>query len=102
MSSRATSVLIRRTDLAGSGTGVSAGKELTNAHADAIGRAAGFRLEAETLRERARATDEAVVREHYLALADRWTIVTLDGSLSAHFEHTVAITENGPRVLTRS
>jgi len=34
-------------------------------------------------------------------LADRWTIVTLDGSLSAHFEHTVAITESGPRVLTR-
>jgi methionyl aminopeptidase len=34
-------------------------------------------------------------------LADRWTIVTLDGSLSAHFEHTVAITEDGPRVLTR-
>ena len=35
-------------------------------------------------------------------LADRWTIVTLDGSLSAHFEHTVAITEDGPRVLTRA
>jgi len=35
-------------------------------------------------------------------LGDRWTIVTLDGSLSAHFEHTVAITDNGPRVLTRS
>ena len=34
-------------------------------------------------------------------LADRWTIVTLDGSLSAHFEHTVAITENGPQVLTQ-
>jgi methionyl aminopeptidase len=34
-------------------------------------------------------------------LPDRWTIVTLDGSLSAHFEHTVAITENGPQVLTR-
>jgi methionyl aminopeptidase len=34
-------------------------------------------------------------------LADKWTIVTLDGSLSAHFEHTVAITENGPAVLTR-
>lgn len=33
-------------------------------------------------------------------LPDRWTIVTLDGSRSAHFEHTVAITENGPRVLT--
>ncbi len=34
-------------------------------------------------------------------LPDRWTIVTLDGTLSAHFEHTVAITEAGPRVLTR-
>ncbi|HXY31641.1 MAG TPA: type I methionyl aminopeptidase [Gemmatimonadaceae bacterium] len=35
-------------------------------------------------------------------LPDRWTIVTVDGSRSAHFEHTVAITENGPRVLTRA
>lgn len=34
-------------------------------------------------------------------LGDRWTIVTADGSRSAHFEHTVAITENGPKVLTR-
>ena len=34
-------------------------------------------------------------------LSDRWTIVTADGSRSAHFEHTVAITEDGPRVLTR-
>jgi methionyl aminopeptidase len=34
------------------------------------------------------------------ALADGWTVVTRDGSLSAHFEHTVAITENGPLVLT--
>jgi len=33
-------------------------------------------------------------------LADRWTVVTADGSLSAHFEHTVAITEEGPRILT--
>jgi methionyl aminopeptidase len=33
-------------------------------------------------------------------LADKWTIVTLDGALSAHFEHTVAITAEGPRVLT--
>lgn len=33
-------------------------------------------------------------------LPDKWTIVTADGSLSAHFEHTVAITESGPRVLT--
>lgn len=34
-------------------------------------------------------------------LADKWTIVTMDGSRSAHFEHTVAITADGPRVLTR-
>jgi methionyl aminopeptidase len=33
-------------------------------------------------------------------LPDRWTVVTADGSLSAHFEHTVAVTENGPRILT--
>ncbi len=33
-------------------------------------------------------------------LDDGWTVVTRDGSLSAHFEHTVAITENGPEVLT--
>jgi methionyl aminopeptidase len=34
-------------------------------------------------------------------MPDRWTIVTADGSRSAHFEHTVAITSEGPRVLTR-
>ena len=34
-------------------------------------------------------------------LEDAWTIVTIDGSLSAHFEHTVAITESGPDILTR-
>jgi methionyl aminopeptidase len=33
-------------------------------------------------------------------LPDGWTAVTLDGSLSAHFEHTVAITKDGPRILT--
>lgn len=32
---------------------------------------------------------------------DRWTAVTQDGSYSAHFEHTVAVTSNGPWVLTR-
>jgi methionyl aminopeptidase len=31
---------------------------------------------------------------------DEWTIATVDGSLAAHFEHTVAVTEEGPRVLT--
>jgi methionyl aminopeptidase len=34
-------------------------------------------------------------------LADGWTAVTKDGSLSAHFEHTVAVTKAGPLVLTR-
>jgi methionyl aminopeptidase len=33
-------------------------------------------------------------------LDDGWTVVTADGKLSAHFEHTVAITEAGPYVLT--
>ncbi len=35
-----------------------------------------------------------------LQLDDGWTVVTADGSLSAHFEHTIAITENGAEVLT--
>jgi len=34
-------------------------------------------------------------------LGDHWTVVTRDGNLSAHFEHTVAITSNGPEILTR-
>jgi methionyl aminopeptidase len=34
-------------------------------------------------------------------LPDGWTAVTVDGSYSAHFEHTVAITKDGPQVLTR-
>lgn len=33
-------------------------------------------------------------------LDDGWTVVTADGQLSAHFEHTVVITENGPEILT--
>jgi len=33
-------------------------------------------------------------------LADGWTAVTVDGSYSAHFEHTVAITDDGPQILT--
>jgi methionyl aminopeptidase len=34
-------------------------------------------------------------------LDDKWTAVTTDGSCSAHFEHTVAVTSNGPWILTR-
>jgi methionyl aminopeptidase len=33
-------------------------------------------------------------------LKDGWTVVTQDGSLSAHFEHTVLITEGDPEILT--
>lgn len=33
-------------------------------------------------------------------LADRWTVVTADGELSAHFEHTIAITDDGPEIVT--
>ena len=33
-------------------------------------------------------------------LDDGWSVVTLDGSLSAHFEHTIAVTDDGPEVLT--
>jgi methionyl aminopeptidase len=38
---------------------------------------------------------------HTKMLADGWTVVTLDGKPSAHAEHTIAITEEGPEVLTR-
>jgi len=34
-------------------------------------------------------------------LDDGWTVVTDDGELSAHFEHTIAITEGEPEILTR-
>jgi methionyl aminopeptidase len=35
-------------------------------------------------------------------LDDGWSVVTADGSLSAHFEHTIAITADGPEILTVS
>ena len=34
-------------------------------------------------------------------LADEWTVVTKDGKISAHFEHTVAVTDEGPQILTK-
>jgi len=37
---------------------------------------------------------------HTRILDDQWTVVTEDGSLSAHFEHTIAITVDGPKILT--
>jgi len=39
-------------------------------------------------------------RSQIKVLPDKWTVITRDGSLSAHMEHTVAITNNGPVILT--
>ncbi len=39
-------------------------------------------------------------RREIETLSDDWTVVTADGRVSAHFEHTVAVAEDGPRVLT--
>ena len=49
------------------------------------------------------AIEPMVTLGHYdvKVLEDGWTAVTTDGSLAAHFEHTVAVTEQGPDVLTR-
>ena len=33
-------------------------------------------------------------------LPDQWTVSSLDGSLTAHYEHSIAITQNGPLILT--
>lgn len=48
------------------------------------------------------AIEPMITEGHYATktLSDRWTIVTADGSLSAHFEHTIAVTEEGPKILT--
>jgi methionyl aminopeptidase len=40
-------------------------------------------------------------RDDVFVLDDDWTVVTADGSLAAHTEHTVVVTENGPEILTR-
>lgn len=37
---------------------------------------------------------------HVRVMPDKWTVKTVDGKLSAHFEHTVAITRDGPKILT--
>jgi methionyl aminopeptidase len=42
----------------------------------------------------------AMGRPETKVLGDGWTAVTKDGSLAAHFEHTVAVAANGPIVLT--
>ena len=42
-----------------------------------------------------------LVGEKIKVLSNQWTVVTASHSLSAHFEHTIAITESGPVILTR-
>lgn len=37
---------------------------------------------------------------HVKVMKDGWTVITSDGSLSAHFEHTIAVTKNGPEILS--
>jgi methionyl aminopeptidase len=39
-------------------------------------------------------------RDTYTTAPDGWTLRTTDGTRAAHIEHTVAITNNGPRILT--
>jgi methionyl aminopeptidase len=48
------------------------------------------------------AIEPMITAGHYATrtLPDKWTVVTSDGSLAAHFEHTVAIAASGPRILT--
>lgn len=41
------------------------------------------------------------IGEGIKVLKDGWTVVTQSGGLSAHFEHTIAITDNGPVILTQ-
>jgi methionyl aminopeptidase len=50
------------------------------------------------------AIEPMITAGHYgtRTLGDKWTVVTTDGSLAAHFEHTVAVTKDGPRILTRT
>jgi len=40
-------------------------------------------------------------KHHVRILDDQWTAVTVDGSLAAHFEHTIIVTPDGPEILTR-
>jgi methionyl aminopeptidase len=49
------------------------------------------------------AIEPMITAGHYATrtLPDKWTVVTADGSLSAHFEHTVHISAEGPRILTQ-
>ena len=70
-----------------------AGPELRAARAGACSCKDGHRA-------RHRADGERRARAETRLLDDGWTVVTADGSRSAHFEHTIAVTDHGPEVLT--
>jgi hypothetical protein len=72
MSRVATLTAVRRMFVTGDVPAVNADGVLSKDHADLVGRAANFRLEADALRERASASTERVIRDQYLALAERW------------------------------
>jgi methionyl aminopeptidase len=58
----------------------------------------------EVLREGTTICIEPMVNQgkfEVVTLPDKWTLVTADGKLSAHFEHTVAVTREGPQILTQ-
>jgi methionyl aminopeptidase len=63
----------------------------------------GLAGKGEVLREGTTICIEPMVNQGKYAVAtlpDKWTLVTKDGKLSAHFEHTIAITREGPQILT--
>ncbi len=64
---------VRRLFVTGDIPSVNARSALSNDQAELAGRAAHFRLEADVLRERARGSTERVIRDQYLALAERWS-----------------------------
>jgi hypothetical protein len=66
---------LRRTFAAGDAPAVNSENVLSQDQEDLIGRAASFRIEAQWLRTRAAGADESVIREQYLALADRWAML---------------------------
>jgi hypothetical protein len=74
MSSVAALTPVRRPSVTGVLPEVNSDAALSENYADLVGRAASFRLEADALRERARASTEHVVRDQYLALAERWSM----------------------------
>jgi hypothetical protein len=85
MSNKAASLLVRQDNQTESSTVVGSGNTLSKSHADAISRAAAFRIEANLLRERAGTAGETIIREQYLALADRWAMFA--ANLEAELMH---------------